>query len=359
LSWRRKEVARVAAISLAIVSLVLVFVLSMSAFPTTQNFLNTNQHPVGIAITVAFLIGGLLAWFTKDARNQRRFATDISSVGMAALVDPLLDIGLNLSALRATPRAFTGEWQSAMNESGAPSRLKWRYGDSLRGQALTQWKDPWVQDGLDLEIQSAVAEMSDQAVRRLMVSLRSWADLLSVTSYGQTAMMALADLRLRLFEMSESCRVNSDSESADPCQQDRISREISECALRALLLALIFESCGGASRPRNGFGDVLQHWHLPKWAHPLESWSSPFGKGGDVEATVGSGLSLLEAYGRDLVGTSRRDTSRTVHLYQPAGGRQLNVSPSPRLQTDAEDLHRSRSSSTMDEVMEGDPNPPG
>jgi hypothetical protein len=330
-SWWEKDATKVIAIFLAVLTLVTIFFLGLSIVPASQEFLNANEHPVAIVITLAFIIGGLLAWFRKDKKEQRQSAAEISSVGMAALVDPLLEIGLNFSALRAEPSAVAGEWDQAKKGPKAPSRLKWDYGESLRGQALVEWNPPasWVKDEIDPYLQTAIFEMSDQAVRRLMGSLRSWADLLSVTSFGQTAMVALADLRLRLFSLSEECR-SSTSEGWPPrnrVDNEKIAKDISDCANRALILAMIFEACGGAEKPRLGFGHPLDEWRLPDWTGGLELWRDPFRKNckvvskesGNVPASVDKGLSLLEAYGRELISRN--------HGRKPMRGNRSKKSP--------------------------------
>jgi len=288
-------------VALAVLLIILVFLLGLSLSPSTQSVLNDNQHPVSILVTLAFIAGGFLAWFTRDAKRQRQRAADISTVGMSALVDPLLEIGLNLYALRRDPRSVVEAWEKAMKEPNPPTRLKWEYGRALRSaDNLGVWKPEWAKLDLDQRARLVTSQMCDQAVRRLMGSLRSWADLLAVTSLGETAMVALADLRLRLFGLSETC-----TDETKP-----IADQISECALRCLLLAMIFEACGGASQPRTGFVPPLNTWSMPEGPWMNKVWAEPFktGESCDLTSPVDSGLALLSTYGERLTRSGKNGT---------------------------------------------------
>lgn len=314
---RNQDVISILAVSLAILSLFLIFVLGLSLFPSTQSLLNDNAHPVSIVITLAFIGGGLVAVFSNEARRQRQRAADISSVGMSALVDPLLEIGLNLYELRRNPQEVVRAWDAAMKESDPPTRLKWAYGKDLRRmQILGDWDGDWVTPDGDEGARRVASEMSDQAVRRLMGSLRSWADLLAVTSLGETAMVAIADLRLRLFELSERCAGGAGQED----EQASVAELISECALRSLLLAMIFEACGGACRPRSGFVSPLDRWTIPEATGIQERWRSRFlpDRTDKLESPVDTGLGLLASYGEELTRLGPRGgTSRLAG--QPTG----------------------------------------
>lgn len=306
--WGEGALKAVAAL-LAILSLILIFLFGLSLFPESQSLLNDNAHPVSILITLAFVLGGLVLWFSREARRQRRRAADISSVGMSALVDPLLEIGLNLFELRRNPQEFIEAWDKAMAGPRPPTRLKWEFGGNLREMRgpLAGWKDQWpvpewntVSDWNERARRTS-AQVSDQAVRRLMGTLRSWADLLATTSLGETAMVALGDLRLRLFRLSEECRDESRSfrSSGQPVS---VQDQIADCALRSLLLAMIFEACGGASRPRFGFVSPLDEWDMPRDLGVDPAWVSRFktDDSRELPSPVDQGLALLTSYGNEL-----------------------------------------------------------
>ena len=308
---RKQDVLKILAVVLAILALFLIFLLGLSLFPSTQSLLNDNAHPVSIVITLAFIGGGLVALFSNEARRQRQRAADISSVGMAALVDPLLEIGLNFYELRRDPQKVIRAWDTVMKEPDPPTRLKWAYGRDLRKrQILGDWDRDWVPLNHDEDARRVASQMSDQAVRRLMGSLRSWADLLAVTSLGETAMVAIADLRLRLFELSERCAGGVGQEE----EQATIPELISECALRSLLLAMIFEACGGASRPRSGFVSPLDRWTIPEATGIQGGWGSRFvpDRSDKLDSPVDTGLALLASYGEELTRLGPRGGTSTL-----------------------------------------------
>lgn len=312
--WRtlgltKSDAARLLLVFLAAAFLLLVFFLGLSlgGYSTTQDFLNANSHPVGIMVTLGFIGLGLASWFIRDSVRQRKLARDISSIGMSALVDPVLEIGLNMWHLVTRPREVVDAWVLARERKGGVSRLKWDFGQGLREESVVcviQFpNEAWGTPGLA----TTANEMADQAVRRLMVSLRNWTDLLSRTTLGLEAMVAIGSLRKDLFALSQ---MSVPSE----IPRDVAMRRYAECALRAFALALIFEACGGAEKPRMGFADCLSEWNLPG-ANPGEppADGAPYGKWNCMHSLLiddkrGSqgiddrGLDLLSAYVRDFVG---------------------------------------------------------
>lgn len=243
---------------------------------SAQEWLNQNQHPVGILITVCFIGLGLVGWFIRDEQRQRLRARGISSVGMSALVEPLLEIGLNLWELAAAPQTTTEEWRKAKRNGEDVRRLKWPYGKRLKKRYSLPtiqtihpaWANP--------DVSSEAADMADQAVRRLMVSLRSWADLLSQTPLGLDAMISIGDLRQELFLLSQT-------EPPSSSEGEVLANRYAECALRALLLAQIFEACGGALHPRSAFVGCLRDWELPGYS----AHESVYGHGANPSLSPG------------------------------------------------------------------------
>lgn len=227
---------------LAVVFLIVASLLASPLFPGVREWLNGIPILTSILVSIALVAAGIAGWFVGDAERSRRRDQSISSAGMAALVAPLVEIGWVLRQLDVNPTALEAGLNcgSTSGPSGQPLRIAPR----LKCDYVRALPSVEVEQAVETQAKAVatVTEVTDQAVRRLMASLRSWADLLARTSSGLQAMDVLNGLRHELARPWAGGRLKP--------RKDSNLGELTELGDRALTLAVVFEFCGGAAEPR-------------------------------------------------------------------------------------------------------------
>ncbi|YAL83411.1 hypothetical protein ACMYYO_01010 [Dermacoccaceae bacterium W4C1] len=220
-------------------SLAVLVALVISDWPTDQ--LNTfwAAHSVLAAVVTTVLLAAVafLAFEAREASAQERLGEKVSTAGLAGLVDHLVDVDLVLFMLSQ------GRTVGSYSPEGRPLRWLADTRRNLLEQARIEGgrrrDDPTLFSApLTLAIRADVLE---QAVRRVAAGMRDWASLLSVSSDGREALVALGEVRLRLLRIAGT-----------PADAAGLGAVIDSLRRHVQLLAHAFETASSGEMGRAG-----------------------------------------------------------------------------------------------------------
>lgn len=216
------------------------------------------QHSILAGILSTVLLVGIvfLLFEEKEQRTQDRLDTGLTGAGLGGIVDHLVDVEVALALLSHSEPPRQAGWDQ-WSADGKP--LRWlRSGRErlYRAGSDVAETDPR-RNPVDLPESSNEwrLHLIDQCVRRLLVALRDWSNLIGVSKNGVVAMLAISELRKDLMKLEGDIKNGSTGEACE---------RISTLRQRARILAYFFEDRSGANPHRL---EVLQSMY------PLENVS--------------------------------------------------------------------------------------
>jgi hypothetical protein len=145
-----------------------------------------------VVSSLLLLSVGYLAFEAGDNANQAELNRSVTSAGLSGLVDHLVDVDIALSMIsnEHAPAEFTTQgrplrWIRPIREGlqdGIPPV-------ALTGEADGRYVTDWRQD------------VMDQCIRRIMVGMRDWAALITVSSDGRQVLKRFGEVRLELLQL--------------------------------------------------------------------------------------------------------------------------------------------------------------
>ncbi len=212
----------------------------VSDFPTTWASEFWADHGVlsSVMSTVLFVGIGFLVYEDGELRAQARLDSSLTAAGLGGIVDHVVDVEVALSLLSAPTPPDTQGWPD-WQEDGQPLRWLREHRDRLHRDQDEPARDPRRRP-VELPDEAVGAawrhELVDQCVRRLLAAIRDWAPVISSSRNGTRVLIALAELRKDLMELSAMLHV--DDPAAAPL--------LASLRQRTRLLAYFLESMSGA-----------------------------------------------------------------------------------------------------------------
>lgn len=223
--------------------LLFMLVSNVSADGTVSTFWQDHGVISGL-LSNMFLLGiGFLIYEDGDLRAQRRLDSSVTAAGVSGIVDHLVDVEVALGLVSGdrAPHQHDQAWDGFTDDT-KPLRWIRRHRERLDRTGGRRELDPrtWpaalppVADGAWRQ------QLVDQSIRRLLAGIRDWAPVINTSRNGTRVLIAIAELRKDLMELSVLLHTDR-PEAVDLLVTLR---------QRSRLLAHFLEDLSGATPPR-------------------------------------------------------------------------------------------------------------
>ena len=212
----------------------------VSDWPTTWASSFWGDHGVLTSIinTVLFVGIGFLVYEDGELRAQARLDSSLTAAGLGGIVDHVVDVEVALGLLSAPSPPDAQGWPG-WQDVGQPLRWLREHREWLHRDQAGATRDPRRRP-VELPDEAVGAawrhELVDQCVRRLLAAIRDWAPVINSSRNGTRVLIALAELRKDLMELSAMLHVD------DPAAVALLA----SLRQRTRLLAYFLESMSGA-----------------------------------------------------------------------------------------------------------------
>lgn len=234
------------------------------------------DHSVLAGLLSSVLLVGLvfLVYEQAEHRHQEQLAAGLSGAGAGGLVDHLVDVETALALVTSpmSPADHVPAW-AGWDAPGKPLRWLRESREALDGGA----RDPRALiPSAPALIDSNMAKLVDQAIRRILAGMRDWTPLVGASDEGTAALLILSQARSDLMDVHEQI-LRGDADAVE-----NVAEALMDLRRRLRVLTLCFEEWSGAPTIR---GDVLTTMD------PLPEGSADFGA---VGRSLGHRLSQAE-----------------------------------------------------------------